>query len=154
MLLGTAALSHSTCEQQFPLGGCLSWRFPGLAPFGGADVFRVLLPKKLWEELEQGSTFSVVWGRDYQTHSSHFPGVSKAAGRYFMEMCLPKSPGFLFFLTSSTQMEFITHWPHAGLYQGLASFIPLLSSETFKLSHQHWVVLGKNSGAPLGAKQL
>lgn len=35
----------------------------------------------------------------------------------------------------------------------LASFISLLSSETFKLSHQHWVVLGKNLGASPGAKQ-
>lgn len=35
----------------------------------------------------------------------------------------------------------------------LAFFISLLSSETFKLSHQHWVVLGKNLGASPGAKQ-
>lgn len=36
---------------------------------------------------------------------------------------------------------------------GLASFISLPRSETFKLSHQHWAVLGKNPGASLGAKQ-
>lgn len=35
----------------------------------------------------------------------------------------------------------------------LASFISVLSSESFKLSHQHWVVLGKNLGASPGAKQ-
>lgn len=154
MLLGTAALSHSTCEQQFPPGWVSQLEVPWPGSLWGADVFGVFLPKKLWEELEQESTSSVVWGRDYQTHSSHFPAVSRAAGRYFMEMCLPKSPGFVFFLTSSTQMRFITGWPHGGLYQRLASFIPLLSSETFKLSHQHWVVLGKNLEASLGAKQL
>lgn len=64
-------------------GGSLAW-----LPLGCRCVRGVAAKKNQWEELEQETTIGVVWGRDYDTHSSHFPVVSRAGGRYLMGMCL------------------------------------------------------------------